>query len=235
MKQDYLRVFVLAFATAILASCAGGPEEIDSRDMEANLVVDAGQRLTSQPKYNMTLGVMVMRDERATAFYADSDDFFRQPVPTGLSRSLYFSLSRSGLFSNVEFINEVPPSKMNVAQLREIGEHHDVDMLLVADLNMFNLVRRSLVEDLTIFGGPSTARETQEDFQTTLTLDYIGQILHVPDGAIVWGEQVRNFETVYALEGTLQAQEFNQLTEKVLTDSFSQLANFVNATGLIPQ
>ena len=225
-----------AISLIILTACAGGPREMEAEDYQANLVLDVGQRIRNTPKYPMTLGVMLMRDQRLAPFLGESDSYFRQPVPEGLSRSLYFSLNRSGLFNNVEFINETPKERMSATELRQIGEQHQVDLILFADLTTFNFVRRSLVEDLSWFAATTETRQAREqDFEATVALGFIGQILHVATGTVVWGEEVQSFESTYAAEGAISPTEFNDLTDTLLAGCFTRLAQFIDATGLVPR
>jgi len=126
----------------IMSGCAPNKPKPADVDLRPSLMVRTHIRPLSMPKYDLTLGVVTMRDQRLSNFYGESDNFFREDVAAGLSQTAYLLLKKSHLFNETKRIMVRMPDKLSRSELKSIAEKNNVDVLFVGDIVTFNLLRK---------------------------------------------------------------------------------------------
>ena len=92
-------------------------------------------------KYDMTVGILPVKDKRVMNFYWYKDDLFEEPIPQGVTDSLYIELRSSRLFKKVTRLKSPLPPMPNNAALQAYKEEHNIDLVISADLVAFNMLR----------------------------------------------------------------------------------------------
>jgi len=177
------------------------------------------------PKYPMRVGVFPIQDGRLGLFHAGRDDFYQEPVIEGLSRMLAFELSYSRLFGDVKVIQQAFPEKPSLQQIAALGRDHQVDLIFVADVTVFNFVRTILNMRAKAIGPPAA------DFENAIKFSMIGQLIDPGTGLILFAEKVDREYSELGEDGTLSSSQLASLTEKTLREGFADLKTLLNQTG----
>ena len=98
-------------------------------------------------KYDMTVGILPVKDKRVMNFYWYKDDLFEEPIPQGVTDSLYSELRSSRLFKKVTRLKSPLPPMPNNAALQAYKEEHNIDLVISADLVAFNMLREKGQDD----------------------------------------------------------------------------------------
>ncbi|MFH1411421.1 MAG: hypothetical protein ABIG55_02115 [Candidatus Omnitrophota bacterium] len=178
-----------------------------------------------QKKYPLTVGVMDVSDKRATSFFlakeGATDEFFQETIADGISEAFYLEMKKSGLFEKVVKIDETRPEELTAGSLSGLREQYNVDMLVVADLSKFNMVREKM-------GGLQ-----YNSYITRVDIELIAQLIYLKAGVVVWADVVDRISEKHSETGALRPGEVGELTTSTMGDLFSDMKVLIAETGKV--
>ena len=150
LQKYYVGSFKLATMLFVAFGLLGGAAAVTADDVKKIKVPKEKNRpsLSYRPKsdrgalkYNARVGILTLRDARVMKFFGGTDEFFIESAPEALGDILYFEMKSSRLFKTTKRINLTPGTELSKAQLASIAKQNDVDLIFVADLQAFNMLR----------------------------------------------------------------------------------------------
>lgn len=178
-----------------------------------------------QKKYPLTVGVMAVSDKRATSFFlaqkGATDEFFQETIADGVSEAFYIEMKKSGLFEKVVKIDEVHPEELTKESLSGLREQYNVDMLFVADLSKFHMVREKM-------GGLQ-----YNSYITRVDIELIAQLIYLKAGVVVWADVVDRISEKHSETGALRQGEVGELATSTMGYLFSDMKVLIAETGKV--
>jgi hypothetical protein len=235
MRIQMKSIIFVVISLLLLSACSPNRPRPADEDQRPSLMVRSDIRPLNQSKYDLRLGVLTLRDQRFSSFYGENDDFFREPVTSGLSQSAYLALKRSQLFSSTKRIFSNLPDKLTRKLLKKIAINNDVDVLFIGDIVTFNLLRKSLIEGDGLemkMGGQAEAAVLSSDFQLSIDYQLIAQLVYVKDGSILWAEKISRKKSVFADNGTIDIAELGKISHQAIREAMVDMYSLMNLTAL---
>ena len=181
-------------------------------------------------KYDMTVGILPVKDKRVMNFYWYKDDLFEEPIPQGVTDSLYSELRSSRLFKKVTRLKSPLPPMPNNAALQAYKEEHNIDLVISADLVAFNMLREKAGK---MTRGVSTGAIVAAPTRVMVDVSLFAQLIHLESGTLVWADSVERRGQAFALMSVLAPEEVGSLTRQTLGLVFSDLKMLLSAGGKI--
>ena len=163
-------------------------------------------------------------------FYWYKDDLFEEPIPQGVTDSLYNELRSSRLFRKVTRLKSPLPPTPDNAALRDYKEEHNIDMVISADLVAFNMLREKAGK---MTRGVSTGAIVAAPTRVMVDVSLFAQLIHLESGTLVWADSVERRGQAFALMSVLAPEEVGSLTRQTLGLVFSDLKMLLSAGGKI--
>ena len=179
-------------------------------------------------KYDLTVGILPVKDRRVMNFYWYKDDLFEEPIPQGVTDILYNELRSSRLFKKVTRLKSPLPRKPDNATLQAYKEKHSIDMVISADLVSFNMLREKAGKMTT---GVSTGAVVAAPTRVMVDVSMFAQLIHLESGTLVWADSVARRGQAFALMSVLAPEEVGSLTRQTLGLVFSDLKMLLSAGG----
>lgn len=172
-------------------------------------------------KYNARVGVLTLRDTRVMKFYGGTDEFFAESVPQALGDILYFEMKASRLFKSTKRINVMPGTELSKTQLASIAKQNNVDLVFVADLQAFNMLREKMV-----------MHKKGVDYNIIIRFGLFGQLIDPASGNILWAEQVAREFSGLNSTGKIKPYDYSGNAMKAIQVGFGDLKQYIRTTGL---
>ena len=179
-------------------------------------------------KYDLTVGILPVKDRRVMNFYWYKDDLFEEPIPQGVTDILYNELRSSRLFKKVTRLKSPLPPTPDNAALQAYKEKHSIDMVISADLVSFNMLREKAGEITTGF---STGAIVAAPTRVMVDVSMFAQLIHLESGTLVWADSVARRGQAFALMSVLAPEEVGSLTRQTLGLVFNDLKMLLSAGG----
>lgn len=210
-------LFAAAF---LLCSCAATIPKPAKPSKRPTMLAAPKSRYGGVKKYPFTVGVLTARDARITPFYDLEDDFFREPIPAGVSDALVNHFKVTSIFNEVRRIQRTVPANPSEDFLFDLTvAHPELDLVLLCDIAKFRLVREK--------SGGRQIRACSIGVQIALTL----QLIHVESGVTVWADQVERINKDMAAKGMLPPEQLGELTRKTLGEVLQDAEQLLLAAG----
>lgn len=174
-----------------------------------------------EPKYNERVGVLDFRDKRVMKFHGGSDQFFADPLLLTLNQALYYEVKASRLFKQAIRIPVKPGTVLTRKKLKEIAKEYNVGLLTVFDLTRFNLLREKVVKS-----------KEGLDFQVKVLFGFVGQLIDVKTGTILWAEQISREASTLNSNGKVSGADYSANSIRVLKSGFNDMKQLIDGTGL---
>lgn len=171
-------------------------------------------------KYNARVGILTLRDTRTMKFFGGTDDFFKESAPQALGDILYFELKSSRLFKSTKRINATPGTKLSKESLASIAKKNGVDLLFVADLQAFNMLREKMV-----------MHKKGVDYKIMVRFGLFGQLIDPRSGKILWAEQVEREFSGLNSTGKIKPYDYSGNALQAIQAGFSDVKQYIRATG----
>lgn len=169
-------------------------------------------------KYAERIGILTMRDQRVMRFYAGSDGFFVEPVKTAINEALFYEFKTGQLFTKVVNIRVEPGKQPGPAELAELAEQYNVDLLFMADINVFNMVREKVVK--TKVGG---------EFQIKVRFTFFGQLIEPKSGSILWADQISSEFSTLNTSGMVSGKDYGPSSVRAIQAVMADLKRFIRS------
>ena len=177
------------------------------------------------PKYEQKLGILPIIDSRASMFYGEEDDFYKDPIIVGLNRIFNLELRYSGLFAEVASIKDLSSVSPDIREIQSIGASNKTNLILLTYLTDFNF-NRTPADMYSTMGG------WQVDFANSVKLSFICQIIDVDTGLILFAEEISRESIEYAKSGSFEMNQLQKMTIDALKSSFTDLKILIQENGL---
>lgn len=172
-------------------------------------------------KYNARVGVLTLRDTRVMKFFGGTDEFFIESAPQALGDILYFELKSSRLFSSTKRINLTPGTELSREQLASIAQQNEVDLIFVADLQAFNMLREKMV-----------MHKKGVDYKIMVRFGMFGQLIDPATGKILWAEQVAREFSGLNSTGKIKPFDYSGNAMQAIQAGFADMKQYIRTTGL---
>jgi len=172
-------------------------------------------------KYNASVGILTLRDARVMKFFGGTDEFFTESAPQAIGDILYFELKSSRLFKSTKRINFTPGSELSKAQLAQIAKQNNVDLLFVADLQAFNMLRDKMVME-----------KKGVDYKIIVRFGLFGQLIDPASGKILWAEQVSREFSGLNSTGKIKPFDYSGNALQAIQAGFDDVKQYIRATGM---
>lgn len=175
--------------------------------------------LASEPvKYAERIGILTMRDQRVMKFYAGSDSFFVEPVTAAINEALFYEFKTGRLFTKVVNIRVDPGKQLDPADLAALAEQYDVDLLFMADIDVFNLIREKVVK--TKVGG---------EFQIKVQFGFFGQLVEPKSGSILWADRINSEFSTLNTSGVVGPGDYGPSSLRAIQAVMADLKRFIRS------
>ncbi len=178
-------------------------------------------------KYEQKLGILPVIDSRISMFYGEEDDFYRDPIITGLNRIFNLELRYSGLFSEITSIKKGSSESPDIKEIQSIGKLNGANLVLITHLTEFNFSRTPV----DIYAKGLGAR-IEADFANSLKVSFISQLIDIDTGLILFAEEINRESIEYARSRSFKSDLLEKMTKDVLKQSFSDLKILIQENGL---
>lgn len=172
-------------------------------------------------KYDASVGILTLRDARVMKFFGGTDDFFAEPAPQAIGDILYFEMKSSRLFKSTKRINFTPGAELSKAQLAQIAKQNNVDLLFVADLQAFNMLREKMVME-----------KKGVDYKIIVRFGLFGQLIDPTSGKILWAEQVSREFSGLNSTGKIKPFDYSGNALQAIQAGFDDVKQYIRATGM---
>jgi len=212
----------LAIVLLVITGCGTAPVPTANKDISKRpsltYRVDSSSKLPQ--KYPLKIAVLPITDSRAIPFYGN-EDFFQQNDIDGITKMAYFELKNSHLFSKVKLLKAKTPAKLSKEFLEEVMQKNDVDMVFIANLTEFSLLR-------TKKGNWRIAPDT---YEVEIEMGLIGQLIYLDGGYIVWSGKASRKNSLLVKTGKLTTTQLSTLSEETLKQVFSDIKIHISKNG----
>lgn len=172
-------------------------------------------------KYNARVGILTLRDARVMKFFGGTDEFFIESAPEAIGDILYFEMKSSRLFKTTKRINLTPGTELSKAQLASIAKQNDVDLIFVADLQAFNMLREKMVME-----------KKGVDYKIMVRFGLFGQLIDPATGKILWAEQVAREFSGLNSTGKINPYDYSGNAMQAIQAGFADVKQYIRTTGL---
>ncbi|WP_417462814.1 hypothetical protein [Kordiimonas sp.] len=172
-------------------------------------------------KYNARVGILTLRDARVMKFFGGTDDFFAEPAPQAIGDNLYFEMKSSRLFKSTKRIDWTPGTELSNTQLAQIAKQNGVDLIFVADLQAFNMLREKMVLE-----------KKGVDYKIIVRFGLFGQLIDPGTGKILWAEQVSREFSGLNSTGRIKPYDYSGNALQAMQAGFDDVKKYIRATGL---
>ena len=224
---------ILLLSAPFLASSVQALEQVYAafeKDGKPTMMYRPKSAARFNQKYNLTVGILPVKDRRVMNFYWYKDDLFEEPIPQGVTDILYNELRSSRLFKKVTRLKSPLPPKPDNASLQAYKEEHGIDMVISADLVALNMLREKAGE---MTRGFSTGAVVAAPTRVMIDVSIFAQLIHLESGTLVWADSVARRGQAFALMSVLAPEEVGSLTRQTLGFVFSDLKMLLSAGGKI--
>jgi len=172
-------------------------------------------------KYNARVGVLTLRDARVMKFFGGTDEFFAESAPQALGDILYFEMKSSRLFKSTKRINFTPGTELSKAELASIAKKNNVDLIFVADLQAFNMLREKMV-----------MHKKGVDYKIIVRFGLFGQLIDPATGKVLWAEQVAREFSGLNSTGKIKPYDYSGNAMQAIQAGFADVKQYIRTTGL---
>lgn len=218
MKRKLLGLILTAVLILPLTGCSASKPKPGKESRRPSLFYQPGYQTSMRQKYPLKVAVLTVRDKRVMPFY-NTDNFFKEPITDAVSDSIYLELKSSGMFKEVVRVKEISPRRLTQDELFRIQMDHGVDMIFIADLTAFNILR-----DKQGVG-------TVDAFKITIDVGLAAQLIYLEKGYVVWADSAGRQEKELAKSGALNPSELGALSSKALKATIEDIKKLVYQTG----
>ncbi len=234
MKRIFRQTVWLLVAAALCSLCiysaelaAGGGEAYAQVTAKKVRAPKANQRpsLSYKPevaaetvKYAERIGILTIRDQRVMKFYGGSDDFFVESIATAINEALFYEFKTGQLFTKVVNIRIDPGKRLSPEELAALAEQYDVDLLLKADIDVFNMLREKVVK--TKEGG---------EFQIKVRFGFFGQLIEPKSASILWADRINHEFSTLNTSGVVGAKDYGASSVRAIQAVMADLKRFIRS------
>jgi hypothetical protein len=172
-------------------------------------------------KYNARVGILTLRDARVMKFFGGTDEFFAEPAPQAIGDILYFEIKSSRLFKSTKRINWTPGTELSKAKLAQIARQNGVDLVFVADLQAFNMLREKMVME-----------KKGVDYKIIVRFGLFGQLIDPKSGKVLWAEQVSREFSGLNSTGKIKPFDYSGNAIQAIQAGFDDVKQYIRTTGL---
>lgn len=169
-------------------------------------------------KYAERIGILTLRDQRVMKFYGGSDGFFVEPVTRAINEALFYEFKTGQLFTKVVNIRVDPGKQLGPAELAQLAEQYDVDLLFRADIDVFNMLREKVVK-------------TGDDgaFQIKVRFGFFGQLIEPKSGTILWADQISHEFSTLNTSGIVESKDYGPSSVRAIQAVMADLKRFIRS------
>lgn len=218
MKSKLLSLLLTAVFILPFTGCSASRPKPAKESLRPSLYYQPGYQAGMRQKYPLNAAVLTVRDKRVMPFY-NTDDFFKEPITDAVSNSIFLELKNSGMFKNVVRVNETSPQRLNQDELFRIQMDHGVDMIFIADLTAFNILR------------DKEGNGSVDAFKITIDVGISAQLIYLEKGYVVWADSVTRQEKTLARSGALKPSELGALSSTALKSAIEDIKKLLYKTG----
>ncbi len=226
-----LLVSILAMFILTAPCFAFGPKKQKAYKLDMTYDTKVNTSFIEHQKYPFKVGVAYINDNRITPFYHNKDNFFTKDTLTALREVIIRELEASGIFGQVMELPvrvEHPVEKM--ANLKIVRDY-DADLLLLVDLNYFNLIRGMSKDEMRIMMREKTSKNLSKGMEMKVKLDAIFQLIYLKKNYVLWADAVSRSNMAFAEKGALKKGELAELVHKTVYESMSDMLKLMYYNG----